>query len=289
MSLAVNIRLAAVLLFASGAQAWQLPAFDGPGSTPVSWIQAAAAHEVRIIDDDGSFPVRFRTHRIDAHGEVVRETIECRDGSVSRLLLHNGKPLTAEEDSAERDRLNAILTDPSNWRKHQKRNVAARSYAIELVKLMPTAMVYTYVPGQPQPAGSSSQQVVLDFHPDPNFKPPTTVSEMLTGIEGRMWIDKRRMVLTRVEARVTKPINFGWGGVLAKIYPGGNVVFEQTEAGNGRWLYSYLDENITIREMLVHTAVEKVLSNAFDIHLLPAQMSYQDAIHELLAIPLPQR
>lgn len=260
-----------------------------PAATPVSWIQAAVEHEVHIIDDDGSFPVRYRTHRIDAKGDIVRETIECREGTVSRLLMREGKPLPPNEDTAERDRLNAILTDPADWRKHQKRNVSARSYATGLVKLMPQAMIYTYTPGQPQPAGSTSQQIVLDFHPDPNFKPPTTVSEMLTGLEGRMWIDRRRMVLTRVEGYINKPINFGWGGVFAKMYPGGKIVFEQAEAGNGRWVYSYLDENVTVRELLVHTAVEKQVSNAYDIRLLPAQIGYQEAIRELLAIPLPQR
>ncbi len=287
MSFGFNIRLGTLLLLVATGHAQQQPAFDTPGPSPVSWVQAAVPHEIRIIDDDGSFPVRYRTHRIDAHGEIVRETIECREGTVSRLLLREGKPLTPEEDAAERDRLNAILADPSDWRKHQKRNTSARSYATDLVKLMPQSMIYTYTPGQPQLPNSTSQQIVLDFHPDPAFKPPTTVSEMLTGIEGRMWIDKHRLVLTRVEGHINKPINFGWGGVFAKMYPGGNIVFEQTEAGNGRWIYSFLDENITIREMLVHTAVEKVQSTAFDIHLLPAQISYQEAIKELLAIPLP--
>lgn len=262
------------------------PTAEAPASTPVSWIQAAAEHEIHIIEDDGTFPVRYRTHRIDSKGDSVRETIEAREGTVSRQLLRDGKPLTPEQDAAERKRLGDILADPDTWKKHQKRNTSARGYATDLVKLMPKAMIYTYAPGQPQPAGSTSPQVVLDFKPDPAFKPPTTASELLTGIEGRMWVDKKRLVLTRVEGRIVRPINFGWGGVFAKMYPGGTIVFEQTEAGNGRWVYSAIDENITVRELLVHTAVEKLKSNVFDLRLLPAPIGYEEAVRELLAIPL---
>ena len=56
-----------------------------------------------------------------------------------------------------------------------------------------------------------------------------------------------------------------------------------TEAGEGRWIYSHVDEDITVREMMVKTAVEKAKMTASDIHLMSTPISYKDAIHELLA------
>ncbi|MDE1162473.1 MAG: hypothetical protein PW792_11090 [Acidobacteriaceae bacterium] len=255
--------------------------------TPVSWVQAATVHELRIIDDDGEFPVRYRSRRVDSKNDITREIIESREGTVARLIQRNGQPLPAEEDQAERSRLQAILDDPSDYLKSKKRNTASRGYATSLVKLMPIAMIYSYAAGQPQPPNSPGQQIVLDFRPDPNFKPPTTISELLTGLEGRMWIDRKTGVLTRVDARVIKGVNFGWG-VLAHIYPGGTVEFEQAEAGNGRWIYSQLNEHVVIREFMVKTANENTRMSAAEIRLLPNALTYREAIVQLLAMPLPK-
>jgi hypothetical protein len=260
-------------------------AAQAPGSvTPLAWINAAVGNELNIINNNGSFPVRYRVHKIDAKGDVTREVIETEQGSVARQVQRDGHPLSPEDDTAERARLQAILDDPSDFLKHHKRDLAARSYALDLVKLMPQAMVYTYTPGQPQPPGAPGPQIVIDFHPDPNFKPPTLISELLTGLEGRLWIDQRTHCLTRAEGRVIRPVNFGWG-ILAHIYPGGTIEFEQAEAAPNRWLYSHVDENITVREMMLKTAVEQAKMTAYNIQMLPAPIDYRTAIHELLNMP----
>ena len=286
--------LAACILGAALCQAPGQPAIPrqqdvlihAEGATAANWVKAAADNETHIIDDNASFPVSYRAHHLDSKGNITRQVIECTEGTVARLVERDGQPITREQDQAERARLQDILNNPGDFLKHQKRNLSARTYATQLVKLIPTAMLYTYAPGQPQPSNSTSSQIVIDFKPNPSFNPPNTISELLTGLEGRMWIDKRSQRLTRVEGRVIKPVNFGWG-VLAHIYPGGTVEFEQTEAAPGHWIYSHVDENITIREMMLHTAEQKARMTATDIHALPAPVSCRDAVHQLLDLQIP--
>lgn len=259
-----------------------------PNGTPTSWVQAASQNELHIVEDDGTFPVRYLVQKIDHRGETLRDTMESRDGSVARLIARDGRALTAEEDADERQRLKDLIDSPSIFEKHHRRNVSARQYSSELIKLMPRAMIFSYAPGQPQPAGSTSPQVVIDFTPDPKFQPPTMVSELLTGIEGRLWIDARQHVVTRADARVVRAVNFGWG-MLAHIYPGGTVEFEQSPVGDGHWLYSHLDEHLKIREVMVKTANENTTMTATKIQKMPALLSYEDAIRKLLEAPLPTR
>ena len=114
------------------------------------------------------------------------------------------------------------------------------------------------------------------------------VSELLTGIEGRLWIDARLHVVTRGEARVVRAVNFGWG-MLAHIYPGGTVEFEQAPIGDGHWIYSRVDEHLKIREVMVKTANENTTMTAANIVRMPEQLSYQDAIRKLLDTPLPTK
>ncbi len=269
--------------------AFQQAAPSVPAGPPHAWIAAAVANQDRILTDDEAAPLRYRVRKIDNKGDRTREEIESREGNVARLVQRDGGPLTAVEDSAERARLQEILASPGDFLERKQRSRVARGYARELVHALPQAMFWTYAPGQPQPGGGHGLQVVVDFAPDPRYKPPTVVTEALKGIAGRVWIDAQSHCVTRIEGRVLHPLDFGWGGLLARITEGGTVTFEQTAVGEHRWLASRLSEHVAIREVLVHTVKENVEMTAWDAHLLPSPLSYQDAIRALLAIPVPTR
>ena len=255
---------------------------------PKSWAEAASVTEQTVINDDGSYPLRYRVRKVDAKTDTTRDIIETRQGSVARLVQRNGQPLTAEDDAAERERLNDLINSPKDFAKRHKRDASARGYAIELVRQMPQAMIFSYAPGQPQRPNFPTPQIVLDCVPDPSYKPPTIVSQVLTGLQGRFWIDRNTKHVLRVEGRVLRSVDFGWG-FLARIYPGGTVEFEQVNAGGDRWAYSLLRENITVREMMVKTVQQHTTMDTAEFQLLPAPIDYQEAIRILLATPLKLR
>jgi hypothetical protein len=230
--------------------------------------------------------MRYLIRKVDRKGDTTREVIESAQGNIARLVQRNGKPISAAEDAAERSRLNSILASPGEFLKHEQREGAGKNYALQVVELMPSATLYSYAPGQPQPAGATSPQVVIDFRPDPAFHPPTMASELLTGLQGRVWIDARTRTMTRMQANITRPVNFGWG-IVGRVYPGGHLEFEQTFVDGKRWAYSHLDENVTVREVMVRTVNDKRKMNAWNFQLLPAPMSYQDAVRVLLAEQIP--
>jgi hypothetical protein len=258
-----------------------------PSEPPRFWIEQTSANEVQIIEADGTFPLRYRQRKIDAKGDTTREIIESREGGVARLIERNGQPITAAEDAGERQRLTDAIASPSDFIKHHKRDSSMRSDVISLVRLMPQAMIYTYAPGQPQIPDSTSKQVVIDFQPDPKFRPPTLLSGVLTGLAGRFWIDQRTHQLVRGEAHVLHDVDFGWG-ILGSVHRGGKVTFEQADAGNGRWVYSHLEEQLTFRVLIKTVPQNTVMTNS-DFQQMPAMLPYQDAIRILLAMSIPLR
>lgn len=260
-----------------------------PTASVRSWVDAAAANQAQMIEQGDSIPLRYRAHKVDAKGSTIREVIESREGSVARLISREGQPLTPDEDSAEHQRLQDILDSPSSFLNRRQREHGEVTYALELVKNMPQAMIWTYAPGQPQLPNARGPQVVVDFVPDPKFKPPTLVTEGLTGIAGRIWIDAQTRCVVRIAGHVLHPVDFGWGGVLARISEGGTVEFEQAQASERRWLYSHLSEHLTIREVMVHTVHDNTVIDISDVHVLPAPVSFREAIHALLSIPVPTR
>ena len=280
----------AILLPVSPVRAQGAPgqaAVATPDVPPRTWVESAAANEQHIIQDDGKLPLRYRTRKVDNKGDTTREVIETRDGTVARLVERNGQKLTAEEDAAERERLKEILDSPGDFIKHHKRDDSMRHDSIQLVSQMPQAMIYTYVPGQPQMPGATGRQVVIDFEPDPNYKAQETLDDLLTGIKGRMWIDAQSRRVVRIEGIVQKDVSFGWG-ILGKINQGGTIVLEQTNAAGDRWVYSRLDTHLTMR-VVIKTVVMNDKMTASDFRPLPGPVSVQEAVHTLLAMPVPLR
>ncbi len=223
---------------------------------------------------------------INEKGDQTRDVIESKDGTVARLIFRNGKPLTEEEDSAERQRLNDMLASPSMFERHIKRAESERKAADRLMPLMPDAMVYSYTPGQPQSGHSRNLEVVLDYRPNPTFVAPNTEAEALTGLEGRLWIDAKTRHLVRMEGTIFHGVNFGWG-VLAHIYPGGKLMMDQTDAGDGRWIFTRFEMTMSVRALMVKTLSVHSHVETSGYRTLPGPISYEDAIHLLLNTPLP--
>jgi hypothetical protein len=252
---------------------------------PREWAVEVAANEVIALHHANSY-LRYRMHVEDEKGDKVRDVIETKDGSVARMILRDGKPLTKEEDDAERSRLAAMVASPSEFARHIRNDDRGKKLANDMIDLMPDAMLYSYTPGQPQTADSKGLEIVLDYTPNPKWNPPNTTSQALTGLRGRMWIDARTKQLVRMEGEIFQPVNFGWG-MLAHIYPGGKLLLEQTDAGGSRWIFTHFDQQVDVRTLMVKTIHVKTHVDTMDYQMLPAGMRYQDAVKLLLDTPLP--
>jgi hypothetical protein len=277
-------------LLLSGAAAKGQSAGDGLMSrAPRDWAVDAATHEIAALQHSDIY-LRYRMHVVDQRGDQVRDVIETTDGTVARLILRDGRPLTTEEDAAERERLNDMIASPERYAKHVKSGAEGKKLAVDMIRLMPDAMIYSYTPGQPQEGpDEGSGKVVLDYHPNPKWSPPSTISEALTGLEGRMWVDVKTHAMLHMEGRIFKPVNFGWG-MLAHIYPGGKLSLEQTSVGGGRrWIYTHFTEEVSVRAVMVKTLHVRTQVDASGFQILQKAPSYQDAIRQLLATPLPTR
>ncbi len=265
-----------------------------PEQSARSWAVEAAKNEISIVEFNGVY-LRYRVHIVGARGDQVRDVIESKDGTVARLILKENRPLTPEEDAAEHDRLQAMLDSPAAFAKHIKSDQSGKKLAVELVKLMPDAMLYDYAPGQPQrtrpstgfdaPRPGDPAEIVIDFHPNPQWNPPTMTSGALTGLQGRLWIDQRTKFVTRLEGNIFRGVNLGFG-MVAHINPGGTVVLEQIDIADRRWIFSHFTEHVTLRALMVKTITENSQIDSSNFQQIPPT-SYQDAIKLLLATPLP--
>jgi hypothetical protein len=254
---------------------------------PRSWVVDAAANELIALHHKDSY-VRYRMETVNEKGTQVRDVIESKDGTVARLILKDGKPLTPEQDQGERDRLNDMIASPEAYAKHVKNGDSEKKMADTLVPLMADAMINTYAPGQPQSGrNGGALEIVLDYKPNPKWNPPNTEAQALTGLEGRVWIDAKTRNVVRMEGTIFRSVNFGWG-MLAHIYPGGKLVLNQTDAGGNRWIFTDFSMQLSVRALMVKTLNIHSTAKAGNFQTL-APLTYQDAIHLLLSTQLPDK
>jgi hypothetical protein len=258
------------------------------GTPPMTAKQIAADaadHELKFLHYGEPY-VRYQMHMVDAKGDQTRDIIQSRDGIVARLIARDNRPLTPEEDAAERTRLQEMLDSPDAYKKHVHGDSLEKKTVEDIIRQMPEAMIFTFVEGQPQrPSAGSAPQVVIDYKPDPAWHPPTMASDALIGMQGRMWVDARTHNLVALDGNIFRPINIGL--FVAHIYPGGDVSIEQGEVVPGRWFFTHFVEHITVRVPLIFRTIHQN-GDVTSSHVSAVNpMSYQEAIHLLLATPLP--
>jgi hypothetical protein len=256
-----------------------------PSVAPKQIVAEAAEQEVQFLHYGPPY-VRYRMHVIDGKGDQLRDVIQSQDGAVARLIARDNRPLTAEEDVAERDRLQAMIDSAGTYLKHAKEDASGKKIAVDLIRQMPDAMIYTYTDGQPQRAGAgNAAQIVLDCKPNPAWSPPTMLADALTGVEGRMWIDAKTHTLIAIEGHIFRPVTFGF--LIAHIDSGGTLMLQQSEVAPNKWFFSHFVEHLSLRVPLIFRTIHENRDVTSSDFTTVNPMTFQDAIRTLLATPLP--
>ncbi len=221
-------------------------------------------------------------HRQDEKEDTERELVESRDGNVARTLSRHGEALTPAEEAAERERLTSITA--ADMARRRRQSESNEKFGVDLIIALPEAMVFTPVAGQPQLSQGEHTQAVFDFAPDPKFHPRTTTQAVLPCVAGRVWIDSETHHLIRMELNVVQNVNLMMG-ILARVYSGGTLSYEQHPVGGGHYGYTRLDINVKLRELMVKVVPYHATYTATDVNYMPAAPSFQDAVNMLLARP----
>src|SRR5260370_9002577 len=94
------LRLAAVIVYAgTAALACSLAKAQDQAPLPsdaAELVRQAVAHELSAMDNDHTRWM-YHLHKEDEKNSQDRQVIETKDGSLSKVLLFNGQPLTPEQ------------------------------------------------------------------------------------------------------------------------------------------------------------------------------------------------
>ena len=74
---------------------------------------------------------------------------------------------------------------------------------------------------------------VFEASPKAGYVPKNRDAKVLTGMKGKLWVDKRTFQWAKVQAEVITPVSFY--GFLANVKPGTSFLLEQAPVAGGLW------------------------------------------------------
>lgn len=153
-----------------------------------------------------------------------------------RLIAVNDEPVPSVRQAEEVRKLQREIYKRQHETK-EERDQRIDKYSKErdqdhaLLKEMADALDYTVVGTEDL---NGHEVWVLEATSKPSYKPKNREAKILTGMIGKLWVDKPTYQWVRVEAQVVKPVSFL--GFIAKVGPGTSFVLEQEIVSVNLWL-----------------------------------------------------
>ena len=198
---------------------------------------------IAMQSDWGAFP-QFAFVERDAEtskGVMVVKThrVFMIDGTDYYMpIAFNDKPYTPEQLAQEHEKLLQEI-DRRNRETERGRQDRSNRYWKErnqtriLLEQYVKAFEFTLV-GDDVINGHSA--CVLDAKPRRDYRPPNREAKILTGMQGRLWIDRHDFHWLKAEADVLKPVSIL--GIAVRVIPGTHMELEMAPISPALWLVS---------------------------------------------------
>ena len=246
--------------------------FAGEQTSPNDLVRATVANELRTHPGSESHWM-YRVEREEQGKATAKEVIQTDHGSIERLVLVDGHPLSANQELEETNRIQNFVKNVSDQRRMEQTRKKEAQQCEELFKLIPEAFIFTY-------EGTERNLVKLNYRPNPNFQPPTREARVFHELTGEMWIDATQRRLVRIRGQLMADVKFA-GGLLGYLQKGGHFDVEQQELSPGRWELTSLDVDMQGKALLFKTIAVQQKERRTNFRTVPAGLTLAHAAEML--------
>jgi len=226
------------------------------------------ANELKVQDEDHGRWM-YRLEKEESGKKQVQEILETTNGSLSRLLSIDGRPLDAKQQQKESQRTQRLVSHPDEQRKLQQASNKKAEQGGRLFKILPEAFVFDY-------AGRQGNLVTLTFRPNPNFQPPSLEARVFHSMQGEMTVDTKQERLAALNGQLMEDVKFG-GGLLGHLDKGGKFEVRQTEVAAGQWEMTTLGVDMKGKALLFKAIGVYETENHSDFQRVPDDLTLAEA------------
>ncbi len=151
-------------------------------------------------------------------------------------ILKNGRPLPPDQARQERAKLQAAIADrrsesPEETAERMTSYLKTRKRDHLLMSQLSKAFDFTFLR---EDVIGPFRTWVLKAVPLPGYRPPNIETQVLSGMNGTLWIDSKTYQWVKVEAHVVRPVTIA--GFVARVEPGTYFELEKAPITAGIWL-----------------------------------------------------
>lgn len=183
-----------------------------------------------------------------------------------RLIKINGKLLPPERQSQEQQKLETTVAQRRSeseqekdrrigkYDEDRKRNQALMSQLTKAFEFKLTG----------EQTLNGHAVYVLEATPRPGYEPPDLKTQVLKGMRGKLWIDKKTFQWVKVEARVIHPVSIE--GFLAQVQPGTRFELEKAPVTDHIWLPQHFAMKAKAKVLFLFSHHSQANEHYFDYH-----------------------
>ena len=178
----------------------------------------------------------FERDRQPGRGTKTFEEMMILGSPYERRVAVNGEPLSPQQQAQEHEKLEAAIAQrrsesPSERAERIAKYEKDRKRDHLLMEQLTQAFDFV-VTGEKKLDGHDVY--VLKATPRKGYQPPNMETEVLTGMQGTLWIDEKTFQWVKVEAQVLHPVSIE--GFLAEVEPGTRFELEKMPVEGDIWL-----------------------------------------------------
>lgn len=238
---------------------------------PRDLVRKAVENEINA--NNGSMKFMFRGTKTTPKGSTTKIYVETKEATAGVIIAYDGKPLTPEQRADEQNRNERFLKNPDELRKKRAQEHEDAERTERIIRALPDAFLFEPEGEQPGSAGigrAGDPLLKMTFRPNPNYRPPSHVEEVLTGMQGDLLVDATHYRIASIDGTLFREVGFGWG-ILGHLDKGGHFLVHQADVGDNTWEISMmalkftgkilLFKNLSIESTEVYTGFKPVSPN----------------------------
>ena len=217
---------------------------------------------------------RYRSQKQVDGKQESRAVVETKSGSLDRLLMVSGRPLTRQQENAEAERILRLAHSPEEQRKIEQARQKEAQQSTTFLQDIPNAFVFEY-------AGQKENAIRLTFRPSLQFRPSSREDKVLHQMAGEIWVDGRQKRLISISGQLMDDVKFG-GGLLGHLEKGGQFKVQRGEIAPGDWEVTELVVNMRGKALMLKSISVQQTETHSDFASVPDELTIADAAKLLL-------
>jgi hypothetical protein len=246
-------------------------------SSADQFVNEVLHHEVEAQLQDHALWTFLERKRVDGLWKLLH-VYQTQEGPIDRLVEVNGQPLTPAQLEDEDQRIQRLISRPSQVQQRQKREHDDGVQAQNLLRMFPAAFRFQY-------DGKQGSLVRLRFTPNPQFQPTDHTAQVFHHMEGTMLLDLEQKRLAAINGTLTSEVKF-FAGLLGHLDKGGTFAVTQQEVSPHLWEVTTMHVHMRGKALFFKTIDAQEDETYSDFRPVPSDTTLREAAELLKQSPI---